>query len=149
MTRPVRFCSLSSAVGTPVPTVKTRRARKVALSDEENEGAIQRAVMAHIRQRRLPGVEAFHVPNGGKRRGKSGRLLKLMGMTAGIPDLIGVKSGLFWALELKTLNGATSDAQDDIQERLAAAGAIVGVAYGLAEALRWLETNGIIKGEGQ
>lgn len=149
MTRAVRFRSLSSAAGTPVPIRKTPRARKVARIKEENESAIQRAVMAHIRQRRLPGVEAFHVPNGGKRRGKSGRLLKLMGMTAGIPDLVGVKSSLFWALELKTLNGTTSDAQDDIRARLAAAGALVGVAYGLAEALRWLETNGIIKGESQ
>ena len=69
MTRAVRFRSLAATAGTPVPMRKTPQARKVALIEEENESAIQRAVMAHIRQRRLPGVEAFHVPNGGKRRG--------------------------------------------------------------------------------
>jgi hypothetical protein len=131
----------------PVPRLKRPRARKVASVEPESEGTIQRAVFDHIRRRKAADVVAFHVPNGGKRGGRSGRLLKLMGMTAGIPDVVGVKSSQFWALELKTLSGSTSKEQDEIIPRLAAAGALVGVAYGLNEALRWLEANKIIMGE--
>lgn len=111
------------------------------------EGAIQRAVFANLRDRSAPGVFAFHVPNAGKRSHIGGAILKGQGLTAGVPDIIAVKDGKCFALELKKFNGKLSENQKAVIPKLEAAGATVGVTYGLNEALRWLESHGILVGE--
>lgn len=111
------------------------------------EDAIQRAVFSHLRQRAAPNVFAFHVPNAGKRNPVSGAILRDLGLTSGVPDIIAVKDGKCFALELKSFNGKPTDNQQQAIEKLGAAGAVTGITYGLNEALRWLEQHGILKGE--
>jgi hypothetical protein len=65
------------------------------------EVADQRAVIRHIAWRARPGVFAFHVPNGGWRSRVEGAILKAIGTVAGVPDLIWIKNGQVYGLELK------------------------------------------------
>lgn len=119
------------------------------------EAAIQRAVMQNFRQRSYPGVFACHVPNGGYRKPIEAAILKGQGVVSGTPDIIacrlmvaegGSYYGQFFALELKTETGKVSETQQGVIETLRKAGAIVGVAYGLDDALRWLEDNELLRG---
>jgi hypothetical protein len=57
------------------------------------EAAIQRAVFQHCGWRSAPDVFAFHVPNGGARRRIEAAILRGLGTTPGIPDVIAVKAG--------------------------------------------------------
>jgi hypothetical protein len=47
------------------------------------EQAIQRAVVQHLHTRGVPGLFAFHVPNGGWRTRTEGAILNGMGVVAG------------------------------------------------------------------
>lgn len=112
------------------------------------EGELQRAVFGHIRARGAPGVVAFHVPNGGKRSIREAVAFKRMGVLAGVPDVIAVKDGRCFALELKPFSSRKpSDAQVKTMSDLESAGAVVGIAWGLSEALAWLEHHGILEGK--
>jgi hypothetical protein len=110
------------------------------------EAAIQRAVFQHLEQRPAPGVFAFHVPNGGARRRIEAAILKGLGVKAGVPDVIAIKAGQAFALELKADAGRLSPKQQTSHEALARAGAIIGVAHGLDNALSWLEQHGLLRG---
>jgi VRR-NUC domain len=96
------------------------------------ESAIQKAVSQHLAARAAPSSEAA--------------ILKGMGVRPGVPDLIVIKDGLPFALELKAEGGRLSAAQSEALEAMKAAGADVGVAHGLDAALRWLTERGILKG---
>lgn len=109
------------------------------------EDQIQRAVIANLRMRQVKDVVFFHVPNGGARRPAEAAILKSLGVLAGIPDIVIIKNGHCYCLELKTEKGALSHSQSVAIERLARCGATVGIAYGLDEALAWLEKNELIK----
>jgi hypothetical protein len=110
------------------------------------EAAIQRAVFQHFGWRSAPGVFAFHVPNGGARRRVEAAILSGLGLVPGVPDVIAVKAGRVFGLELKTERGRLSAAQRATHEAMRAAGAVVGVAAGLDEALAWLEGHGLLLG---
>jgi hypothetical protein len=69
------------------------------------EPAIQRAVFDHLRQRGAPGTFAFHPPNGGWRSVIEAAILKGLGVVAGTPDVIVLKGGATYALELKAEGG--------------------------------------------
>jgi hypothetical protein len=121
-------------------------ARKRRRNDPEGE--LQRAVFGHIRHRGAAGVVAFHVPNGGKRSIREAVAFKRMGVLAGVPDVIAIKDGRCYALELKPFSSRKpSGAQVKTMADMESAGAIVGVAYGLTEALSWLERHGILEGK--
>src|SRR6516165_3894035 len=92
------------------------------------EDAIQRAVFQHIRTRGVPGLVAVHVPMGGKRRPVEAAILKGLGATAGIPDILLWHDGNAFALELKSETGALSDAQITMLARLGNAGVHTAVA---------------------
>jgi hypothetical protein len=109
----------------------TRRARP--------EQQIQRAVIQHLGWRARLGVFAFHVPNGGWRSRVEGAILKAIGTTAGIPDIICIFEGRVYALELKSADGRVTGLQRVVHGRLRAAGAVVAVAYGIDQALAQLE----------
>lgn len=98
------------------------------------EEAIHRAIWQHIETRLVPDAFACHVPNGGLRSKTEAAIFSGLGVVAGFPDLILIRGGRL------------SSAQADCHERLRAAGAIVGVAYGLDESLRWLESHGLLRG---
>lgn len=112
-----------------------------------NENDIQKNVFRHFRQRSAPGVFAFHPKNGGvHQRGRRAGINTGLGVIPGVPDIVAVKGGQMFCLELKTEAGKIGPAQNDILEKLTQCGAVVGVAHGLTAALRWLEAHGLLVG---
>ena len=83
------------------------------------EAAIQRAVFAHIRARGAPRVFAFHPANGGYRRPVEAKILQSLGVTSGVPDVIAVKDGRCFALELKPEGGKLTEAQEHVRSSCA------------------------------
>jgi hypothetical protein len=117
-------------------------ARTSALSEE----AIQRAVFAHLRTRGAPNVFAFHPRNGSRDQRHLAGINSGLGVVSGVPDVIVIKHGIVFALDLKTERGRLSDDQVRVLDQMRAAGAIVGVAHGVSAALRWLEQHEILRG---
>lgn len=112
-----------------------------------NENEIQKAVFSHLRQRGAPGVFAFHPKNGGiHQRGRRRGINAGLGVVSGVPDVIALHRGRVFGLELKTEKGKPSPEQDRVLEQMFGAGATVGIAYGLDDAIRWLEGCGLLSG---
>jgi hypothetical protein len=109
------------------------------------EQQIQKAVVDHIAWRGVPGVFAFHVPNGGWRSPVEAMVFKSLGVVAGIPDVIAIKDGHVFALELKTESGRLSPAQIETHEAMRDAGADVAVVYGIDAAIEQLTKWGLIQ----
>ena len=98
-----------------------------------------------LRLRGAPGVFAFHPANGGWRSRIEAKILKGLGVIAGVPDVIAVKGGRTYALELKARGGRLSEAQTAAHTALCAAGAEVATSYGLDAALEQLERWGLLR----
>jgi hypothetical protein len=109
------------------------------------EAAIQRAVFAHFRARSAPGVFAFHPANGGYRKPIEAKILQGLGVASGVPDVIAVKDGRCYALELKAEGGKLT-AQEHVLIKLREAGAMATHAHGLDQALRILEGWQLLRG---
>ena len=56
--------------------------------------------MSGARHRRLPGVFAFHSANGGFRKPVEAAIMKGLGVTAGVPDVIAIHEGRSYAMEI-------------------------------------------------
>jgi hypothetical protein len=110
------------------------------------EAQIQRAVFQHFRARGAPGVFAFHPANGGYRKPIEAKILQGLGVTSGVPDVIAIKDGKTYALELKAEGGKLTQAQEQALIRLREAGAMATHAHGLDQALRVLESWGLLRG---
>jgi hypothetical protein len=110
------------------------------------EQQIQRAVFEHLRTRAAPGVFAFHPANGGYRKPIEAAILKGMGVRAGVPDIIAIRGGRTYALELKADGGRLSESQERVLIEMRAAGAMATHAHGLDQALRVLEGWGLLRG---
>jgi VRR-NUC domain len=110
------------------------------------EQQIQRSVFAHLAARPAAGVFAFHCPNGGWRSPVEAAIMKGLGVVAGIPDLLAIRAGQVFALELKAPGGRVRDAQRDTMAALQAAGAICAVADDLDSAIARLEEWGLLRG---
>lgn len=110
------------------------------------EADLQREVFNHLRQRPMPGVFAFHPPNGGKRRRIEAAILKGLGVVAGVPDVILIQNGMVECIELKSKKGRLSRSQEAAHKALRGAGVNVVVFDELNPALRYLETNGYLRG---
>jgi hypothetical protein len=78
------------------------------------EQQIQRAVFEHLALRGAPAMFAFHPANGGWRSRVEAAILKGMGVRAGVPDIIAIKGGRCYALELKAIGGRLTPVQRDI-----------------------------------
>jgi hypothetical protein len=113
---------------------------------QQPEAAIQRAVFEHLRIRPAAGVFAFHCPNGGARRPIEGAILKGLGVVAGVPDVIAIKDGRTFALELKVPGGKLSDNQRATHSAMLKAGVQIAVADSLDAALALLEGWQILRG---
>jgi hypothetical protein len=109
------------------------------------EQEIHKAVVAHLKARSEPKVFFWHTPNEGKRGWVNAAALKAMGMTAGVPDLLILKAGQLYALELKASSGRLMPSQRGVMERMMECGALVAVARSIDEALVTLEFWGILK----
>jgi len=114
------------------------------------EAQLQRLIFEHVRARGAPRTFLFHPMNGGIHQiGRRAGINSAMGVVSGVPDLIGVREGRFFALELKTENGRLSDAQQDVLIRLRDAGATAMHAHGLDQALHILERWQLLRGRAQ
>jgi hypothetical protein len=116
------------------------------MTRQRTEQLIQASVFDHLRMRSTPNTFAFHPANGGFRNPIEGKILKGQGVVAGTPDIIVVKAGRTYALELKSPDGRISDAQRSTMDAMMAAGVICAVAYGIDQALHQLEAWDILKG---
>lgn len=109
------------------------------------EQSIQRAVFQHLKTRPARGVFAFHPANGGYRKPIEAKILKSCGVVAGVPDIIAIKGGHTYALELKAGRGKPTDDQRMAMWQMEQAGATVAVATGLDAALSQLEAWGLLR----
>ena len=125
-------------------TIERRRSKAPRLP-EPTEEITHRAVVAHLERRALPGVFFIHVPNGEFRRPGAGGRLRAMGTRAGVPDLLLLRAGRLYGLELKRQSGKVNDAQRETMADLTNAGATVAVAYGLDQALAQLTAWGLLR----
>ena len=141
----------ASRVSTSAPVVpatkKRKRKPKSALPTENQE---QRAVVKVLREHKIPFI---HVPNEGNRNKVNGWNLKMLGLSAGFPDLILFQSppkfpnskGL--VIEMKRAKKSISRVSPEQKQwlkTLEANGYICMVAYGAAEAIAKLEELGYI-----
>jgi hypothetical protein len=110
------------------------------------EAEIQKALIAHLRARGVPNLFYMHVPNGGVRSKAEAAIFAGLGVVAGVPDLIVIRGGQIYALELKADRGRVSEVQRQTHERMQAAGATVAVACGLDAAIRQLEAWSLLRG---
>jgi hypothetical protein len=113
------------------------------------EQEIQKALADHLRARAAAGTYWFHPANGGARTAIEGAILKACGVRAGTPDLILIKHGRTYGLELKADKGRVSPAQTKAQEEMRAAGVTVAVATGIDDALAQLEAWQLLRGQTQ
>jgi hypothetical protein len=113
------------------------------------EQDIQKALAEHLRLRAARNVYWFHPANGGARTAIEGAILKACGVRAGTPDMILVRDGKTYGLELKAPNGRPSEAQRIAHEEMKAAGAEVAVAVGIDHALAQLEQWEMLRGLSQ
>ena len=137
--------------------------QRKTLQFEPTENEIQRAVFKHLELRGASGVFAFHPKNGNRdMRGRGAGVYTGLGVRPGIPDVIifrgysvttaGELSVKLYALELKRLSRKNKKPTDtELQQAACRAemercGAMTGVAYGLDEALEWLEAHGLLRG---
>ena len=100
----------------------------------------------HLRTRGAADCFAFHPANGGYRRPVEAAILKGLGVKSGVPDIIAIKAGKTYALELKKVGGKLSDSQSEVLDAMGRAGVQTGVAYGLAQAILCLEAWGLLRG---
>ena len=112
------------------------------------EQEIQKLLFKHIRSRAMPGVFAFHCPNGGKRSKIEASIFKGLGVKAGIPDVLIFYRAQIFGLELKAGNGRVSPAQLATMNDMEVAGARTAVARSLDEALVTLECWGVLRRDG-
>ena len=110
---------------------------------DDPEGAIQKGVAKELRTRGMPGVFAFHPMNEGKRRNSTQHANN--GLVAGVPDWVLIRDGRAYTLELKRLSTKLSMKQVAVHAQLRAAGVETYTAYGIHDALQWLERNGFLK----
>ena len=106
----------------------------------------QRALVKHLQIRAAPDTYWFHPANGGARSATESAILKACGVRSGVPDLILIRGGRTYGLELKSLKGRLTPAQDTAHQEMRAAGAEVAVAVGLNQAIRQLEDWNLLQG---
>lgn len=100
---------------------------------------------------KLPGVVAWHTPNGGSRAGGfEGMRLNQIGLEAGIPDYVFLWGGLF-GLEFKKPNGEPAEtqlhkSQRDMHPRLRAAGIVaLETVDSLEAAIAFVRRHGLVQ----
>ena len=113
------------------------------------EQEIQKALADHLSARAAAGTYWFHPANGGARTAIEGAILKACGVRAGTPDLILIKDGKTFGLELKAPGGRVSPAQTQAHQEMKTAGAKVAVAVGIDNALAQLEAWQLLRGQTQ
>jgi hypothetical protein len=94
----------------------------------------------------VPGTFSFHVPLGGWRSPIEARFMRGLGVVPGIPDVLSIRDGRLYALELKVAGGRPSPAQIEANKLSRAAGAEVTTVVGLDAALEQLAAWNLLRG---
>jgi hypothetical protein len=110
------------------------------------EQDIQKAVFAHIAQRGVPNLFAFHPANGGYRRPVEAKILQGQGVRAGVPDVILIHGGRTYGLEIKAEGGRPTKAQTAALAAMEAAGATTAITEGLDRTIEQLEQWQLLRG---
>ncbi len=124
---------------------------------ELSENEIQKAVFLHLRIRGAKGAFWFHPKNASAdMAGRKAGIHFALGVEPGIPDVIVFKRRLpdcdVYALELKQESRRSKKLtkhelkQFACRNVLARCGVTVGIAYGLDDAIAWLERYGLLVG---
>ena len=108
------------------------------------EFQLQKTLVEHLNLCARKDVFYFH-PFNKANSPREGKMAKLMGVVAGVPDLIFFQDDKAWCLELKTDDGKLSSAQTGTINRIETAGIDVEVAYGYKDALRILKARGVLR----
>lgn len=103
---------------------------------------------------RVPGAFVFHVPNEGKRSGRSGNRMKREGMMPGVADLVfnlpaepGQITGRVFYMELKRLKGGRlSKKQEGFRDLCRMAGIAWAEIRTLDAAVEQLHAWGLLRG---
>jgi VRR-NUC domain len=112
-----------------------------ALKGERN---IQTAVAKHLRLRAMPGLWWAAI-NNNPRSAIAGALAKAAGCRAGVPDLLLMRAGKPFALELKKAGGRLSPAQRTMHKEMRAAGCEVATAVGIDAAIAQLQAWSLLR----
>lgn len=114
---------------------------KVASSETEEQKIVIR--WARVMQSRWPALQnIYHVPNEAKRSRQTAAVLKLMGLSAGVPDLIlDYPAGAYHGCRIELKHGANKPGTNQVDwlNRLQDAGYFVAVCYEADAAIRVLE----------
>jgi hypothetical protein len=113
------------------------------------EQAIQHAVCEHLRRRAQTNVYWCAVPIGGYRRPIEAAIMRGCRVVPGTPDLILIRNGFIYGLEIKAPGGRLSEAQRGAHEAPRNAGATGAVAYGIDAAIKQLEDWHLLRGRAQ
>jgi hypothetical protein len=116
---------------------------------KRGEQNIQQAICANLAVRAATGIFWWHHPAGGYRSRIEAAIMKSMGAKAGLPDVLILRGGQLYGIELKAPGGRLSPAQQACHEALKAAGAKVAGAIGLDKAIEQLEQWQLLRGETQ
>ena len=117
----------------------------MSLRRRQSEAQLQRTILEHLRWRGTPGLFVFLYPAGGWRSLVEAAILKGLGVTPGVPDLLILHQGKLHALELKSARGRLTTVQAETQHRMRVAGALAATAIGIDEALERLEAWGLLR----
>lgn len=114
---------------------------QVKSSETEEQKIVIR--WARVMQSRLPALgNLYHVPNEAKRSRQTAAVLKSMGLSAGVPDLIlDYPMGAYHGCRIELKHGANKPSKHQIDwlNRLQDAGYFVAVCYESDAAIRVLE----------
>lgn len=128
---PVRKALATARAASATPAKKPRPA-------SVEHGAQVRVIKA-LRERGIPGLLFFAVPNGARRSMKEAASKKAEGMLAGVADLVIISSGRVYFVEMKKPKGTQSDAQCAFQRRAMEALAPYFLADDADKAIAWLK----------
>ena len=115
---------------------------KYLISGEISEETIHKTVMEWVRFNPLLKRLVLHFPNEGRRSIRYGKLLKDMGMRAGVSDLfiaMGNHGYLGAWIELKSTQGTVSEAQTDFLKDMSEQGYFTAVCWSIDEAINLIK----------
>jgi hypothetical protein len=113
------------------------------------EQALHKAIVEHLQTRAAANLVWFHPANGGVRSPIEAAIMKGMGVTSGVSDLILLHKSQFFALELKAPGKMPTSAQREFLFAVEKAGGRAAFCDCLDQALRLLEGWGLLRGTAQ
>jgi hypothetical protein len=109
------------------------------------EARLQKTIIQHLKLCGVEGLLWFHPANESKRSVVTGANLKALGMLPGVADLVIIKDGRAFFMEVKAEKGRLSDAQKEFAAAAVKAGAEWAVVHSIAEAITILRDWQVIR----